>query len=542
MITSQFLDVFRNLPFRNLDLLSVAIAIAAIIILGVVMYLNNRKSITNKSFLYLALAASLWSVFNYVNYQSDSPDIVLVLLRVLMFFAVLFALSLFQFLYVFPKTSVMFPKWYTRGVLPFSVFVLGLTLSPLVFNHIVGQVKIGEVAGVSVGLGIVPFALLVLFLVGGGIFNFVRRILSVSKKERVQFEMVLVGIIITCTCIISLNFILPAFFAIYTFIPLGALFIFPFIALTAYAIHKHKLFDLKVTAVAFVVFILTIFSFVNILYASSVSQIAINITFFAIILLGSIILIKSVLHEIEQRERIQELNTQLDSVVHLVGHEVKGVLGKSRMVFNEIIDGDYGQPTPEIKKLVQGADFDVKKTIEMVMDILNSANIKKGTLALDKAPFDMKAAVQEVVASLMPEATAKGIYLKIEIPDGTDLTYNGDREKILQHVFRNLVDNAIKYTPAGGVTVSLSGGSKNPGEGMGKILFSTKDTGIGVTEEDMPKLFTEGGKGKDSLKVNVHSTGYGLFFARVVVEAHGGKVWVESDGAGKGSRFYAEFK
>ncbi len=67
-----------------------------------------------------------------------------------------------------------------------------------------------------------------------------------------------------------------------------------------------------------------------------------------------------------------------------------------------------------------------------------------------------------------------------------------------------------------------------------------KDTGFGITAEDKKNLFTEGGRGKDSVKVNVDSTGYGLYSVKLIVDAHKGKVWAESEGEGKGSQFYVE--
>ena len=73
-----------------------------------------------------------------------------------------------------------------------------------------------------------------------------------------------------------------------------------------------------------------------------------------------------------------------------------------------------------------------------------------------------------------------------------------------------------------------------------KILFSVKDTGVGITDEDKKNLFTEGGRGANSVKVNVDSTGYGLYTVKMVVEAHKGRVWGESEGPGKGSQFYIE--
>jgi signal transduction histidine kinase len=67
-----------------------------------------------------------------------------------------------------------------------------------------------------------------------------------------------------------------------------------------------------------------------------------------------------------------------------------------------------------------------------------------------------------------------------------------------------------------------------------------KDTGIGITKEDRKNLFTEGGRGKESVKVNVDSTGYGLYTVKLIIEAHKGKVTMESEGAGKGSTFFVE--
>ena len=72
------------------------------------------------------------------------------------------------------------------------------------------------------------------------------------------------------------------------------------------------------------------------------------------------------------------------------------------------------------------------------------------------------------------------------------------------------------------------------------LRMTVTDTGVGITPEDMTRLFKEGGHGSDSIKVNVHSTGYGLYIAKSIVEAHGGKIWAESEGAGKGSRFIVE--
>jgi signal transduction histidine kinase len=231
-------------------------------------------------------------------------------------------------------------------------------------------------------------------------------------------------------------------------------------------------------------------------------------------------------------EELQYVNHQQESLLHFVSHEVKGYLGKSAAAFAAIIEGDFGAVPETLKTAAQGVLIDVRKGVDTVMDILDSSNMKKGTLAINKQPFDMKTAVEIVAGEQKSAADEKKLALQISIGPGTYQVL-GDEDKMRRHVIRNLIDNSIKYTPAGTVTVSLTR------EGA-TIRFMVSDTGVGITPEDMARLFTEGGHGKDSVKINVHSTGYGLFIAKQIIVAQGGKIWAESDGEGKGARFIVE--
>ena len=96
------------------------------------------------------------------------------------------------------------------------------------------------------------------------------------------------------------------------------------------------------------------------------------------------------------------------------------------------------------------------------------------------------------------------------------------------------MENSIKYTREGSIKISLSKKEN------GRIFFVIKDTGVGITPEDKKNLFMEGGRGKDSVKINVDSTGYGLYSVKLIVEAHKGKVWAESEGLNQGSSFFVE--
>lgn len=229
-------------------------------------------------------------------------------------------------------------------------------------------------------------------------------------------------------------------------------------------------------------------------------------------------------------ENLKTLIKQRESLVHLITHKVKGSFTRTKFIFAGLLDGTFGDINPDVKKVAQqGLDFD-NGGIETVDLVLNVANLENGLIKYDMKEVDFKDVVIKTVEEKRLGVEAKGLKLELNIEKDT-YKIIGDAFW-LKEVVNNLIENSIKYTKEGTITVSLSDG--------GKILLSVKDTGLGITEEDKHNLFTEGGRGKDSIKVNVDSTGYGLFTVKMVVEAHKGKVWGESEGPNKGSQFYVE--
>lgn len=229
-------------------------------------------------------------------------------------------------------------------------------------------------------------------------------------------------------------------------------------------------------------------------------------------------------------DNLKELIKQRESLVHLITHKVKGSFTRTKFIFAGLLDGTFGDINPDVRKVAQqGLDFD-NGGIETVDLVLNVANLENGLIKYDMKPIDFKDVVTKTVEEKRLGVEAKGLKLELNI-ERESYKVIGDAFW-LKEVVNNLIENSIKYTREGTITVSLSDG--------GKILLSVKDTGLGITEEDKHNLFTEGGRGKDSIKVNVDSTGYGLFTVKMVVEAHKGKVWGESQGTGLGSQFYVE--
>lgn len=526
--------------FHNLDLLALGVVVALTGVLGYSAFASDPRSRTNQMFFFFSVITAAWGVVNYLSYQFSDPLTTLWLLRGIMFFATLQAFSLYALFRAFPDDARPFQKWEIFGLMPLTAFTALLALTPALFSGVEGVSRAGEVAQVQKGPGIALFGILAVGLVVSAVFFLVRKTIGAPRETRKAFDVVLAGVAITFTLIIAFNFVLAALLQDPSYIPYGAVFMFPLVAAISYAIQKHRVFNIKAAASALLVCVLAVVSFLEIIFSNDLSETIFRSGTFALIIIAGTSLVRGVVREIAQRELIEkqekeleEVNRQQESLLHFISHEIKGYLAKSEAAFAAIFGGDYGQVSPELREMSGTALADVRKGVSTVMDILDASNLKKGTVSFKSEQFDILKSIDAVVAVLKPSAEEKGLELVYERPVSGRYEFAGDEEKLREHVFRNLIDNSIKYTPHGSVRIQLA-----RTDAVYRIVV--QDTGVGITEADKKRLFTEGGKGAESTKVNVHSTGYGLFIAKRIVEAHGGRVWAESDGKDQGSRFIVE--
>jgi len=306
----------------------------------------------------------------------------------------------------------------------------------------------------------------------------------------------------------------------------------------SYMIVRFKVFNIKLLGSQVLVFFLG-FLVLAIAFIRNIEnvRVVVIITLLFVIVLGSR-LINSVKKEVQQKEELAELNVDLqnliqqkESLMHLINHKVKGAFTHSKYIFSEILAGSFGPLSPGLEKMAKmGIDSD-QVGVETIDLILNASNLQKGIVQYEMKPTDFRNIVTDSILKKSGEAEQKGLKLEGDISND-ECMVSGD-VFWLKEVVNNLIENSIKYTSKGDIDIVL----KNENN---KVLFFVKDNGVGVTEEDKKNLFTEGGRGKDSVKINVDSTGYGLYTVKLIVEAHGGRVWVESDGKDKGSTFLVE--
>jgi len=149
---------------------------------------------------------------------------------------------------------------------------------------------------------------------------------------------------------------------------------------------------------------------------------------------------------------------------------------------------------------------------------------------------------QEVIDTFVIKAKEHGLSLTYKKPSELLPKIMVDGAKV-REVISNMVDNAIKYTPKGGVTLKIEkvfGEAQSIPGAEGSVRVTVSDTGIGIPETELPYLFAKFSRGKDVKRLSAGGTGLGLYVGRNMIEASGGKIWAESEGQDKGSRFIIE--
>ncbi|MFN3430619.1 MAG: PAS domain S-box protein [Candidatus Sericytochromatia bacterium] len=226
--------------------------------------------------------------------------------------------------------------------------------------------------------------------------------------------------------------------------------------------------------------------------------------------------------------KAQELDNLKSNFVNAVTHELRTPLTSIKGYAEFLEDGIGGELTPEQMGFVRELEVGAQRLERLVDDLLDFARIEAGTFKLKVSDSDLSARIRETACSLDPQARAARLTLAVEVPEDP-VTVPMDAERVGQ-VILNLLANAIKFTPPGGtITVAIHVDGD-------MVLCEVKDNGIGISEDDLPRLFQR----FSQLESGVRSgggTGLGLSISKTIVEAHGGTIGVQS-AVGQGSTFW----
>jgi two-component system sensor histidine kinase GlrK len=227
-------------------------------------------------------------------------------------------------------------------------------------------------------------------------------------------------------------------------------------------------------------------------------------------------------------EKLQELEQMKTDFFASMSHELRTPLTSIKEGTRLLLDGVGGDTTEKQRKLLTILAEESNRLISVVNSLLDLSKMEAGMMAYDFELTQMEPLIKRAIVEMTPLIEAKGIRLESEL-DGRLPALKMDPERILQ-VLRNLLGNAVKFTPKGGL-VNVSAKAAD-----GTLEISVKDSGPGIPAESLTSIFEKFNQGTRRTPHSRQGTGLGLAIANSIITSHGGKIWAESQ-LGKGSTF-----
>jgi len=520
---------------------------AVSLFLGLFVYFNGEKTKLNFSWLLNSLAISAWSVglFGVVFFTDKSTawfwqyilDIGGICVPIFFFNFVLYLVK--------KEKSII-------GLQVFSVIV-GTGLLILSFTNFF---KTGISPKFGINFWIDPGKLYFLFPLFFIVFVFISAFilikeyrLATDRNFKRQLLYVLVAQIFGFGG--GMTDFFPQLFNVY---PFGNYFIILYVIFISYAALKHHLFDIRVIATELLIFSIWAFLAVKTLLSQTFNEILLNGIILTAVIVAGFMLIRSVINEIEQKEKIEKMakdleraydvekkaNAELEKLdkykndfLRQTQHDLRSPLSVLMGYTDLLIGESYGKMPKKAKDVLEKMQDVVQNKIRDVNNFLDVEQFKMGKAVVNlKAGVELVPMLEEIKNALDSKALAKKIDLILKKTDEKILV-SADTEKLKAAIY-NVIDNAIKYTEKGEVTVAATKNSQST------VLIEIKDTGIGIPANKVKNIFEGQFERTEQAKKTAKGSGVGLYLSGQIIKMHKGKAWAESAGEGKGSTFYVE--
>ncbi|HQK63754.1 MAG TPA: HAMP domain-containing sensor histidine kinase, partial [Candidatus Staskawiczbacteria bacterium] len=240
-------------------------------------------------------------------------------------------------------------------------------------------------------------------------------------------------------------------------------------------------------------------------------------------------------YEIEKRahEELEKMNESKSQFMAITQHHLRTPLSSTMGYLDLLLTNVFGKVPKKISEILVKIRGATQGEIKIVNDLLNISAFQMGKNVLQAEDgVDAEQIIKEIFDSQAMEMKEKGLYSKIDA-EGDIPTISADKSK-LTAALTNIIDNAIKYTKKGGITASLRAEKD-------KVSIFIKDTGMGISKECLSKLFSSTfERCSDAQKAFAVGKGIGLYLSYKIIELHGGKIWAESEGQGRGAIFCIE--
>ena len=231
--------------------------------------------------------------------------------------------------------------------------------------------------------------------------------------------------------------------------------------------------------------------------------------------------------ELNAVQALSDANRLKAELISTLAHEMRTPLTSIKGYSTALLMDDVTFSPETQREFLQIIDEECDILQDLIHDLLESSIIEAGLLRLELQPVRMQLLAESVTSDMARRALQHRFF--VDFPSNFPIV-DADPDRVMQ-ILRNLLDNAVKYSPAGGLVV-VRGGVREE-----EVVISVADQGVGIAPEHLNRLFEKYFRAKGMLGRHVVGSGLGLPIARTIVEGHGGRIWAESR-LGQGSTFY----
>ncbi len=505
----------------------------------------------NQSFFLLTISVLVWMAVSFFEDEAVAVLWHFPLLEADFAFGAFASFCLLLFCLDIIRWEPAKDRWF-RGALLGIAAMIGVTVFSTDF--IVAGYRIDSFNMISpvFGIGAYFYNILVVCASLSGLLAILWKFNDAEPAEKIKYAYLVSGLALSVSIVLVTNVLMTDYInggPYYQFFSRLGIFGMVFVVLfPGYAMIRHSLFDVKFITAELLSFTILLVSFSQIFFSVDFFQVVVRFVIFIISAALVAFLIRAINNEIDRKEDLQLMADMLSSTneqlhrldnaksefISIASHQLRTPLTAIKGYLSLILEGSYGQVPPNIQDVLEKVYAVNNRLTQLVEDLLNISRIESGRIQYDFQPTQIETLAVELVDMFMLSAREKGIHLGIRLPKKSLPIIAVDQNK-LREVISNLIDNAIKYTPEGSVTVEV--GLSDDAAAL-RIIIS--DTGIGIEPETLGRLFKKFVRSQETSRMVVSGSGLGLYIGRNFVEAHGGKIWAESEGHGQGSRFIIE--
>lgn len=506
------------------------------LLLGFFVYFKTRKEnlIIGKLLLFVSVIFFIWVFFDLILWTNNDSRLIIFIWSLINLLELLVSVSTLYFSYVFlSKKDVSFKIKLFFGIL----LLVYIVFIPTNFN-LAGFTL--QDCGVQQSSLFYYYYFLETFFFIWLLGYLIKKIVTAAKEERKITILFSIGAICFLLSFSGAN-ILASVTEKWEILQYGLFGMPVFMAFLAYLIVQYGVFNIRLVAaqalvVAMIILIGSQFFFIQ----NPINRTLTAITLVLIIIFGWW-LVRSVKKGERQKTELAIANAKLKRVdqmksefISIVSHQLRTPMTGIKGYLYMLTQGDFGKLPAPVQKILVEMRENTDKLIWLIRDFLDVSQIESETLKIRIAPAKIEPVIEKAIEAITPTAKKKGLEIIFEKPKGEFPKLNIDDDKTLQIVI-NLIDNAIKYTEKGQITIS---GKIN--QDKKEFILSVKDTGIGIEQKEANQLFQKFVRGRKISKIYPGGRGLGLYIVKMLAEAQRGRAWVESAGRGKGSTFFVE--